>query len=87
MAAQGADREAVVRELLFKINQLVRMLEHRQFAMRIARIIACAEFDRADVERGQFFEDLLQRQAGKQRREDTDVHSKAPSDGTFSTVI
>ncbi len=60
--AERADRKSVVGQLLLEIVQRRFVRKHRQLAMRIARIIAGAQFDRRNVERAQLFEDFFERE-------------------------
>jgi hypothetical protein len=60
MATERADCETVVSQDLSEFVQLGSVLEHRQLAMRIARIISRAEFDGIDVLRFERRQDIRQ---------------------------
>src|SRR5689334_668983 len=49
VAAEGADRKTVVLKLLFELFQLFLVFEHREFAMRVARVISRPKLDSCDV--------------------------------------
>src|ERR1700704_2257502 len=59
MTAQSADSRAAIGELLLELAELRNIIEHRQAAVRIARIIACAKFDRMDAKFPELFEHAL----------------------------
>ncbi len=60
MPTQGADREAVDFQFLLELLQRLPVVQHRQFAMRIAGIISGAEFDREDIQALQFLEHFVE---------------------------
>ncbi len=61
VAAQGADGEALIVQLLLELFQLLLIVEHRQLAMRIAGIIASAQLNRVDVELLELLENFFKR--------------------------
>ena len=78
VAAQRADGDAVVRQLLLELDQLAVVVEHRELAVRIAGIVAGAQFHRIHPQTLQFFDHPIQRQAGEQCGEDSDFHDLSP---------
>src|SRR5579862_8573155 len=74
MATQGADRKAVDFQFLFKLLQRLPVVQHRQFAMGIAGIVAGAELDREDIQAFQFVEHFVEGEVGKKRCENSDLH-------------
>ena len=74
VATQRADRKAVVIELFFEAVELDLVVEHRQFAVRIAGIVARTEFHGVHIERREFLKNTFQREVGQQRRKDTNSH-------------
>jgi hypothetical protein len=75
VAAKGADGDAAIGEELLEFSESFGVVEHRQLAMRVAGIIAGAEFDGVDVEGLEFVEDSGERQLGEERGEDSDFHA------------
>ena len=67
VAAQSADSEALVVQLLLEFLQFLLVIEHRELAMRVAGIVAGAEFDSVDVQALQFFKDLVERELRQKR--------------------
>jgi len=55
MAAQGADGNAVVRQLLLELIALGFVVQHGQLAVWIARIVACSEFHGIDIDALELF--------------------------------
>ena len=66
VAAQRADAETVVVKLLLELVKLRLVVEHRQLAVRIARIVSCTQLDRIDVELLELFENFIQRKLRQQ---------------------
>ena len=54
VAAQRADGEAVIRQLLLEFVQFGLAVQHGQLAVWIARVIACPEFHRIDIDALEF---------------------------------
>ena len=61
VAAQRADAEAVIGQLLLEVVQFARVVEHREFAVGVARIVSGAQFHGIDVVALQFLENVFQR--------------------------
>ena len=74
MATQRTDGNAVISELLLEGVQLLRVVQHGQLAMRIARIITGAQFDGGNSVGLQLLQDIVQRHLRQQRGEDSDSH-------------
>jgi hypothetical protein len=66
MAAQGADGYAVVFETLFEFFKRRSVIEHGQLAVRIAWIVAGAEFDGRNVEGFQFGDNRSKGELGQE---------------------
>ena len=62
VAAQRADGEAVVVQLLLEFLERRRVFEHRELAVRIAGIVARTKFNRRDAEAFSFRDYIVQRQ-------------------------
>ncbi len=75
MAAQRADRDAMIGEDLAKFVECLRVVEHGELAMRVARIIACPQLDRVDVKSLELVENRGQRQLREQWGKDADFHA------------
>ena len=58
MTAQRADGKPAIFKLRLEIPQRNAIGEHRQWAMRVARIIARAQLHAVDIDTLQFVEDL-----------------------------
>src|ERR1700677_2035084 len=76
VAAQCADARAMVRNNFLEFRQGRGILEHRQFAMRIAGIVSCSQLDGIDMQGFQFLENCRQWKLRQQWREDTNSHKK-----------
>ena len=74
MATQGADGGAVIVQNSLKFGERGGILEHREFAVRIAGIVARTEFHGIDVERLEFLEDGGQRKLRQQGGKDSNTH-------------
>ena len=59
--AERADRKAVVGEFLFEVLEPLSIVQHRQLAMRIARIVAGPELHGSDAHFLQFRNHAVQR--------------------------
>src|ERR1700733_11248617 len=85
MTAQRTDRKTAVFELELELTQRSAIAEHRQRTVRVARVIAGAQFHSVDVQALQSLEDRDQRNLAQQCREDADSHRNiiigTPSDG------
>ena len=66
VAAQRADPDAVIRQDLAKLAQLLRIVQHRELAVRVAGIVAGAELHRVDVQSFELVEHSRQRQLREQ---------------------
>ena len=60
VAAQGADGEAVVRQLPFEFVQFGFAVQHGQLAVWIARIIARSKLHRIDIDALEFFQNIVE---------------------------
>jgi hypothetical protein len=65
----------MVGEDFAEFGESLRVVEHGELAVRVAGIIAGAEFDGVDVEGFEFVEDSGQGKLGEQRGEDSDLHA------------
>ena len=74
VTAQGADGDAVIGQNFLKLGEGGGVFEHRELAVRIARIVAGAEFDGIDLERYEFLQNRSQRKLRQQRRKDSNAH-------------
>ena len=75
VATQCADAESMVREDLLEVTQRRTVIEHGEFAMRIAHIVPGCQLNRIDIERRKLFKNRFQRQLRQQRRKDPNSHS------------
>jgi hypothetical protein len=74
VTAQRANGEAVAFELLLELLQGLTLVQHRQFAMGVARIVAGTKFYRMDIQTLQFFEYFVEGELCEQRSENSDLH-------------
>jgi hypothetical protein len=72
--AECADGKSVVRELLLELLQRDPVVEHGQFAMRIAGIISGAELDCRNIQRAQLLEHFFKGKLRQEGSEDADSH-------------
>src|ERR1051325_3109854 len=79
VAAQRADGETVVRQLLLEVDQLRGLFEHRKLAVGITGIIAGAELHRIDVEALQLFQHVVKRHLRQKSGKNADSHVHSPS--------
>jgi hypothetical protein len=75
VAAKGADGDAVVGEDFAEFGESFGVVEHGELAVRVAGIVAGAEFNGVDVERLDLIENGRQRQLREQRGKDSDFHA------------
>jgi hypothetical protein len=75
VTTQGADADSVIGQNVVKLGEGSGIFEHREFAVRIARIVSGSEFDCVDVERREFLENGCQRKFGQQGSEDSNTHN------------
>src|SRR5580698_8686187 len=71
---QSADMRAMVGEHLLKFREGATIVQHRQFAVRITRIISGAKFYGIDAQRGKFPENVRQRKLREQRGKHSNTH-------------
>ena len=83
MTAQGADGEALVVQFLLELLQFLLVLEHGELAMRIAGIVAGAQFNRVDVQALQLFENFVERELGQQGGKTSNSHDCGSLLATF----
>ena len=76
MAAQGADSEPVIIQFLLEFFQLFFIAQHGKLAMRIAWIIAGAEFDRVNVQAFQLLKYFVERKLRQQRGKTSNSHQR-----------
>jgi hypothetical protein len=74
VTTQGADRDAVVGQHFLELAEGRGILEHREFAVRVARIVSRGEFDGIDLQRRKLLENRGQRKLRQQRSEDSNAH-------------
>src|SRR5439155_13570702 len=74
VTAQRTDGEAVVGKLLLEVEQLRYFVQHRELAVRVAGIIARAQFDRIDIDALQFLQNVVERHLRQQGGKYTDSH-------------
>jgi hypothetical protein len=60
VTTQRAHGESAVLDLVLELLQCRRVIEHREFTMRVARIVAGAQFDRANRMALQFGQDIIE---------------------------
>jgi hypothetical protein len=60
VTTQRADGESAVLDLVLELLQCRRVIEHSEFTMRVARIVAGAQFDRANPMALQFGQDIIE---------------------------
>ena len=58
VTAQRADGESAIFELELELAERMAIVEHRERAVRIARVVAGAQFHGVDIQAVQFIEDL-----------------------------
>ena len=63
VAAQRADGETVIRQRLLERVERGAVVQHRQLAVRVAGIIARAQFHGGDVMRRKLFQNVAEREA------------------------
>ena len=78
VAAQRADREAVIGELLLEFAELARVGQHGQLAVRIAGVVAGTQLHGIDIQALEFLENVFERQLRQQRCEYADSHGMSP---------
>src|ERR1035438_2159128 len=78
MAAQRADREAVIGELLLEFTEFARVGKHAQLAMRIAGVVAGTQLHGIDIQAFEFLENVFERQLRQQGCEYADSHGMSP---------
>ena len=75
VATERADGDAAIGEKLLEFGEGLGVVEHGELAVRVAGIIAGAEFDGVDVEGFELVEDGGEWKLGEQRGEDSDFHA------------
>jgi hypothetical protein len=60
VAAQGADADAIVRQLLFELVQFGFAVQHGQLAVWIARIVAGSEFHGVNIDALKLFQNIVE---------------------------
>ncbi len=75
VAAKCADGDAAIGERFAESIEGLRVVQHRQLAVRVTGVVASAEFDSVDVKRFELVEDGGQRKLGEQWREDSNFHA------------
>ena len=74
VAGQRRNGQAGIGDLALEGLEFVRLVQQRQMQMRVAGIIAGAEFHHLDAHGFQLLQHVVQRQRRQQRREYTDFH-------------
>jgi hypothetical protein len=75
VAAKGADGDAAIGEELLEFGKGFGVVEHGELAVRVAGIIAGAEFDSVDVKGLELVENGREWKLGEERGEDSDFHA------------
>jgi hypothetical protein len=84
VATQCADARTVICQNLLKFGKGSRIFEHRQFAVRISRIVAGTKLDGCDLECLEFRENCGQRELREQGRKHSNAHNVFLSPGPKS---
>ena len=88
VATQGADGEAVSVERLAEIRKRPGVLQHREFAVGVAGVVARSQLNRINTMALELVQDLFQGKLGQQRGEDADsqVDKTTSCDARFANV-